>query len=422
MKINDVPVRRTRSKILRSRMMAASGKGTTVAAVQPNAGVQAWYYSKLDALIGEMYRDALRVVLPIARETTPVIPTLDSAPTAAGVMFECLGRVLLLHRSDGLGWAFPGGGIEPGETAEQAARREVFEETSHRYDGPLEFDHVQHWNGVSFATFTASVDPFEIDIVLNEEHTNHIWIEPGYAIELLTLHPGVRETLHGRIAYASDAAPKQLQRSLEKWGAQWIKRFDLMAEKLSLDFAAKNKQATETAMKSAFSKAGFTVPFRPTRASIEAYKVVAAEQVGLIKSIPQQFLNRVQAQVWESVKRGADMKTLSTELEKSYGVTRKRAALIARDQNAKAKAVIEAVRHQELGIKQAIWMHSHAGKEPRPSHVKMNNKLYDLSKGMYDPDEGKFIHPGELINCRCTMRPYIPGFESAAYPEWEFIQ
>lgn len=423
MKINDVPVRRTRSKILRSRMMAASGKGVTVAPVFPNAGVQAWYYSELDTLITAMYHDAVKVVLPIARETTPVI-THDATPTAAGVMFECAGRVLLLARTDGLGWAFPGGGIEPGETPEQAARREVFEEIGERYNGPLEFDHVQHWNGVDFATFTASVDPFELDIVLNEEHSNHIWIKPDAALDLLGefIHPGVKATLQGLVKLASDAAPKSLQRSLEKWGAQWIKRFDLMAEKLSLDFAAKNKQATETAMKSAFSKAGFTVPFKPTRASIEAYKVVAAEQVGLIKSIPQQFLSRVQAQVWESVKRGADLKTLSTELEKSYGVTRKRAALIARDQNAKAKATIEAVRHQELGIKQAIWMHSHAGKEPRPTHQKMNNKLYDLAKGMYDVDEGKYVHPGELINCRCTMRPYIPGFETAAYPEWEIIQ
>lgn len=424
MKINDVPVRRTRSKILRSRMMAASGKGVTVAAVHPNAGVQAWYQSELDKLISAMYHDAIKAVLPIAREMTPVIAK-DSAPTAAGVMFESHGRVLLLHRSDGEGWAFPGGGIESGETPEQAARREVFEELSHRYDGPLEFSHVQEWNGVHFATFTATVNPFELDIVLNNEHTNHLWIKTETALNLLGefLHPGVKATLEGRyVELASDAAPKQLQRSLEKWGAQWIKRFDLMAEKLSIDFAAKSKQATETAMKSAFSKAGFTVPFRPTRASIEAYKVVAAEQVGLIKSIPQQFLNRVQAQVWQSVKRGADLKTLSVELQKSYGVTRKRAALIARDQNAKAKATIEAVRHQELGIKQAIWMHSHAGKEPRPSHVKMNRKLYDLAKGMYDPDEGKYIHPGELINCRCTMRPFIPGFETAAYPEWEIIQ
>lgn len=224
--------------------------------------------------------------------------------------------------------------------------------------------------------------------------------------------------------FASDAKPvsiKQLNLQLDKWGKQWIKRFDVMSLNLSLEFATRSKNATEVAVKSALAKQGFTVPFKPTKASIEAYRIIAAEQVGLIKSIAQKYHTDVQSSVWESVKRGGDLKTLSKDLQKTYGVTKRRAALIARDQNAKAKATIERVRHQEMGIRQAIWMHSHAGKEPRPSHVKMNNKLYDLSKGMYDPDEGKYIHPGELINCRCTMRPYIPGFE-AAYPEWNVIE
>jgi SPP1 gp7 family putative phage head morphogenesis protein len=175
-------------------------------------------------------------------------------------------------------------------------------------------------------------------------------------------------------------------------------------------------------MQASLKKGGFTVPFKPTRASIEAYKAVAAENIALIKSIPARYHTDVQAQVWESVKRGGDLKTVSEKLHHTYGVTRRRAALIARDQNAKAKATIEAVRHQELGIKQAIWMHSHAGKTPRPTHVKMNRKLYNLDRGMWDEDELEWVHPGQLINCRCTMRPYIPGFEKVAYPEWDITQ
>lgn len=405
--------------------MAANGKPVIVPPVFPNAGVRHWYFAQLDALIGQMYTSARVELFPAVIET-PAIVAYDEAraPNAAGVMFRSGLMFLLLKRSDGLGWAFPGGGIEKGETPEQAARREGFEEMGHFYNGPLHFDHVQAWESARFATFIAEVsEPFFP--VLNDEHTNYRWVTPAEAFTM-QLHPGVKATLQMMFGtpLAEDAAgpTKQLQKALEKWGSQWIQKFDLMARKIADDFAAKNQNATQTAVRGAFKQAGFTVAFAPTRKSIAAYQAVAAEQVGLIKSIAQKFHTDVQSMVWESVKRGGDMKTLSADLEKSYGITRRRAALIARDQNNKAKATIEAVRHQELGIRQAIWMHSKGAKEPRPTHVKANNKLYDLDRGMWDADENKFVHPGELVNCGCSMRPYIPGFETSAYPEWEITQ
>jgi SPP1 gp7 family putative phage head morphogenesis protein len=195
---------------------------------------------------------------------------------------------------------------------------------------------------------------------------------------------------------------------LAKWAKKWTGRFDRMSLSLAKKFTGRAFQATEFSMRAAFKRAGFVVEFKPTRASLQAYRAVAAENVGLIKSIPTEYLTDVQAKVWESVKSGADMSTLSQGLRETYDVTTKRAALIARDQNNKAKAVIENTRRQQLGIKQAIWQHSHAGKVPRPTHVRMNGKTFDLDKGMYDSHEKKYVWPGQLINCRCTSRAIIP--------------
>lgn len=56
----------------------------------------------------------------------------------ARVMMVDEKRVYLIRHSYLPGWQFPGGGVEPGETAEQAGAREMLEETGYRANGPME--------------------------------------------------------------------------------------------------------------------------------------------------------------------------------------------------------------------------------------------------------------------------------------------
>ena len=221
---------------------------------------------------------------------------------------------------------------------------------------------------------------------------------------------------YGQIAppeIAHDANPSLLIRAaLRKWGAKWQKRFDKLSTDLSRKFARKSFTVTQTQLRAAFRDAGFTVKFQPTPGSAAAYQAVVAENVNLITSIPEQYIKDVESRVWNAVMHGGDLHELSVGLRKTYGITRERAALIARDQNAKAKAVIERARRQELGITRAVWIHSTGGKVPRATHVAMNGKPYDIAQGMYDSAEGRYVLPGELINCRCTSKAVIEAFET----------
>lgn len=56
----------------------------------------------------------------------------------------CDGQVLLVRHGYTAGWQFPGGGVDPGETIEQAARREVLEETGHEVVGPVRLHGMFH--------------------------------------------------------------------------------------------------------------------------------------------------------------------------------------------------------------------------------------------------------------------------------------
>ncbi len=214
------------------------------------------------------------------------------------------------------------------------------------------------------------------------------------------------------VIMAQDASPAmEMRRTIRKLGRRWLRQFDDAAPVLAAYFATGAADRTDAALKAALRDAGISVRFKMTAAQNDAYQAVIGEQVALIKSIGQQYLTQVEGAVMRSVQNGHDLGRLAKTLEETYGVTKRRAALIARDQNAKATATLTRVRQQGLGITKAKWLHSAGGREPRPSHVAMSGKTYDVAKGMWDPDERAWIHPGELINCRCVSVSVVPGFD-----------
>jgi hypothetical protein len=202
-----------------------------------------------------------------------------------------------------------------------------------------------------------------------------------------------------------------LDRALSKWGGLWVHRLNTTAAKLATNFAKKNKRATETSMMAALRDAGFTVKFRADKLTRNAVDAVIAENVGLIKSIPQRYLSDVQVEVFQNTMHGSDLATLTDSLVEKYGIAHRRAAFIAKDQNHKAKAAIERARRLDVGITTAKWKHSHAGKDPRPTHVAMDGESYEIEKGMFDEAVNKMVWPGTEPHCRCTDEPKIPGFD-----------
>ena len=210
-----------------------------------------------------------------------------------------------------------------------------------------------------------------------------------------------------------EATPaSQLRIAINKLTRQWQTRFDDGAKDLAKYFALSASRRSDAALRAILRKAGMSVKFQMTPAMRDVMKASIEENVSLIRSIPQQYLVNVAGDVYRSVQAGRDLGTLAKALEKQYGVTKRRAALISRDQNQKMTAVFTRVRQEELGIEYALWMHSHAGKTYRKTHLTNDGRRFRVSEGWFDPDPKvrRFIHPGELISCRCVSRPIIRGF------------
>lgn len=211
--------------------------------------------------------------------------------------------------------------------------------------------------------------------------------------------------------FAFDALPASaLRAAVRKLVRRWQRRFDDMAAKLASYFATSASDRSDRCLRKILKDGGISVEFRMTRAQRDVLRATVNQNVSLIKSIPQQYLHGVETSVMRSVQTGRDLGHLTDTLEKQYGATRRRAALIARDQNNKCTSALVRARQLELGITESIWLHSHAGKKPRPTHVKMDGKKFDVAKGMWDSHENKWILPGELVNCRCVSRSIVAGF------------
>jgi uncharacterized protein with gpF-like domain len=217
---------------------------------------------------------------------------------------------------------------------------------------------------------------------------------------------------------AQDAAPgdpskrtKQLFDELQRLQKYWEDYFDTFAQKVAKQAIEGWYESNATAWQGKLGRAGFDIKMQLTPSQRLILQTKVPENVSLIKSIQQDYHKDIEGIVTRNFLAGRDLAPMAEQIKKRGGVSTRRAALIARDQSNKAGAQMNSARQRELGIAWAKWVHSSAGKEPRPEHVRAarENWYFEVSKGIDFGDGFGFVLPGEAINCRCTSRSIIPA-------------
>lgn len=209
---------------------------------------------------------------------------------------------------------------------------------------------------------------------------------------------------------AADAVPANvLYRLVRGLRDKYQKLFNKKARSLSLWFVNSVDRYTEVALKGALrhyqsekfqqelSDLGLLHDFKRTPALTNAVQSFVHENVNLIKSIPEKYFTEVEGLVMRGIRDGKPFNWVNNEMAKRYGITTRRAVMIARDQNHKATEQLNRTRQLGLGVKRGMWQHATGVKEPRHSHEQANGKIFDLDKGL--KIDGDYIFPGEKINC-----------------------
>lgn len=208
-----------------------------------------------------------------------------------------------------------------------------------------------------------------------------------------------------RSELAMDGIADWLGHVMDSLVGRWQSVLDTLAKDVAQEVVGKSKKDYEKRLMKILRKKGFTVNFNHSARVQEQSQIALGENVALIKSIGNEYLDKVNSAVWRSVKNGYDVQSLIGQLRQIDGVTDRRAKTIARDQVGKLNQAFEDARAAELGVKEAIWLHSSASKEPRIEHVRANGQRYEIDKGIQFSNG--WYRPRQDFNCKCGKRLII---------------
>jgi len=104
---------------------------------------------------------------------------------------------------------------------------------------------------------------------------------------------------------------------------------------------------------------------------------------------------------------GLRVEQLRDQIRDRFGVTKSKAALLARDQTLTLNAQIARQRQQNLGIQEYIWSTSGDGRV-RETHADLDGTTQRWDNPPEMSEDGRRGHPGDDYQCRCTAFPVLP--------------
>lgn len=137
----------------------------------------------------------------------------------------------------------------------------------------------------------------------------------------------------------------------------------------------------------------------------EMMRLMRAEQVELIRSLPTEAAQRVHQIALKNLTTGARADQFAAEIMRSGDVAKSRATLIARTETARTSSNLTMARAVFVGSVAYTW-ETARDSDVRPSHRAMQGQVVQwASPPTLDGLRG---HAGCLPNCRCHPAPLIP--------------
>ncbi|WP_168990515.1 phage minor head protein [Aureimonas flava] len=132
-------------------------------------------------------------------------------------------------------------------------------------------------------------------------------------------------------------------------------------------------------------------------------ETVTDRNVGLIRKLARDTSENVRQAVLNAILQGRTAKQLRGDLTDQFGISQRRAKVIARDQIAKVTSDLNQRRHTQAGITHYVWSTSH-DERVRARHRALDGNEYEYGKPT-GAEQG--LPPGQPIQCRCVGRAIV---------------
>lgn len=199
----------------------------------------------------------------------------------------------------------------------------------------------------------------------------------------------------------SDVIAAALQRLLARWTNPFSQR---QAEQIAQEFVTTSAGDNDRRVKS------FGIDLYGGDQQLQDYlRAAAFQNAQLIRSIPAQYLEQVGNIVMGNMRQGMRPSYIEGELVKQFGVTQRRAKLIARDQTAKIQGEMSRIRQVNSGIRYFRWVTSQ-DERVRHSHAAVAKRDVGFGPGVFRWDDLPIVDGvptfcGQPVNCRCVGVP-----------------
>lgn len=163
-------------------------------------------------------------------------------------------------------------------------------------------------------------------------------------------------------------------------------------------------------MESDFQKSVKSVTIAP-KLTMEARNIIASEwgyNLDLyIKSWMDENIRKLRKDIEQNVFEGRRAESMVKHIQKNYGVSRRKAEFLARQETSLLMSKFREERYKDLGVSKYRWSTS-KDERVRDDHKVLNGKMFAWdSPPVVDRRTGRRAHAGEDFGCRCLAIPVL---------------